>query len=263
MNKFQNRVVWMTGASSGLGEAMAKAFRREGAQLILSSRNTAELERVRNECGGDSQTIVVLPLDLADIGSLNAKATEALVAFGRVDVLVNNGGVGTRGNALDIPVALDERVMRVNYLGQVALTKAVLPSMIKNKSGQIVVISSLSGMIGIPGSSAYAASKHALHGFFEALRTEVWKDGIGITMVLPGYVRTRISYNALLPDGTPLGRNDKAHANAMSADRAAAQIVNAVAKHKEEIYIGRESFAVYIYRLFPGLFRWAIKRIRF
>ncbi len=262
MNKFQNRVVWITGASSGLGEAMAKAFRREGARLILSSRNIAELERVRNECGGDSQNIVVLPFDLADVDSLSARATEALAAFGRVDVLVNNGGVGTRGKALEIPVALDERLMRVNYLGQIALTKAVLPSMIRNKSGQIVVISSVSGMVSTPGGASYAASKHALHGFFEALRTEVWKDGIGITMVLPGYVRTRISYNALLPDGTTLGRNDKAHANAMSADKAAAQIVNAVAKRKDEIYIGRESFAVYIYRFFPGLFRWAIKRVR-
>jgi short-subunit dehydrogenase len=242
---------------------MAKVFRREGAQLILSSRNVSELARVRNECGGDSQNIVVLPLDLEDIGSLNAKATEALAAFGRVDVLVNNGGVGTRGQAPEIPIALDERVMRVNYLGQVALTKAILPSMIRQKSGQIVVISSLSGMISIPGASSYSASKHALHGFFESLRTEVWRDGIRITMVLPGYVRTRISYNALMPDGTTLGRMDRAHANAMSADKAAAQIVNAVAKRKEEIYIGRESFAVYIYRFFPGLFRWAVRKVRF
>ncbi|MGB8645750.1 MAG: SDR family oxidoreductase [Anaerolineae bacterium] len=263
MNRFQDKVVWITGASSGLGEALAYAFRSEGARLILSARNGTELERVRKQCGGGEQEVVALPLDLADTAGLKARAEQALAVFGRIDVLVNNGGVGTRGQALEIPVDLDERVLRVNYLGTVALTKAVLPSMIERKQGQIVVISSLMGKISVPGGSAYAASKHALHGFFEALRAEVWREGIHITLVMPGYVRTNISINALKPDGTTFGKMDRAHANALSADKAARQIVDAVAKRKAESYIGREVFGVYIYRLFPGLFRAAVKRIRF
>ncbi len=261
-SRFQDRVIWITGASSGLGEAMAYAFRAEGARLILSARNVEELERVKKQCGGPEQEVVVLPLDLEDIPALKGKADEALRAFGRMDILVNNGGLGTRGAALEIPVELDERIMRINYLGAIALTKAVLPSMIERKQGQIVVISSLMGKFSTPGSAAYAASKHALHGFFESLRAEVWRKGIHITMVMPGYVRTKISINALMPDGTPLGRMDRNHANAMLPEKAARQIVNAVAKKKEELYIGRESLAVYIYRFFPGLFGFAIKRIR-
>ncbi len=262
MNRFQDKVVWITGASSGLGEAMSYAFRREGARLILSSRNVAELERVRATCGGDEKEVAVLPLDLADVESLKSKAEQAEGVFGRVDVLVNNGGLGTRGRTIDIPVKIDEQILRVNYLGTVALTKAILPSMIERKQGHIVVISSLMGKFSTPGGSAYAASKHALHGFFEALRAEVWRDGIKITMVMPGYVHTNISINALKPDGTQFGKMDRAHANAMSAEVAARQIVNAVAIGKEELYIGREAAAVLLYRLFPGIFRWGVKRIR-
>ena len=254
--------MWITGASSGLGEALAYAFSGEGARLVLSARRTNELERVRDGCPGDKHGVVVLPLDLAEVDSLNGKAEQALAAFGRVDILVNNGGLGTRGRALEIPVELDDRLLRVNYLSAVALTKAVLPSMIERKQGHIVVISSISGKFGLPGSAAYAATKHALHGFFDSLRAEVWRDGIRVTIVCPSYVRTNISIHALKPDGTPLGKMSRAHANAMSAEAAAARILTAVARAKEEVYIGREAWAVHLHRLAPGLFRRAVRRFR-
>jgi dehydrogenase/reductase SDR family member 7B len=259
--KFRDQVVWITGASSGIGEALAYAFDRVGAKLILSSRHADELERVRENCRGDHNNIVVLPLDLANLESLPQKAEQALAAFGRIDILVNNGGVGQHSRALETSLSVDQALMLTNYLGQVALTKAVLPAMIQRKSGHIVVVSSVSGKLGVPMRSAYAASKHALHGFFESLRAEIWRDQIKVTLVCPGFVRTNIRMNALKGDGTPRGKAAKPHPNAISAETCAAQILEAVAKGKEEVYIGRQRFAIYAYRFFPGLFSQFLRRM--
>jgi dehydrogenase/reductase SDR family protein 7B len=259
---FKDKVVWITGGSSGIGEALAYAFDRAGAKLILSSRHADALERVRENCRGDHKDTVVLPLDLADLDSLPHKAEQALAAFGRIDILVNNGGIGQHSRASETSLKVDQALMLTNYMGQVALTKAVLPSMIRRKSGHIVVISSVTGKIGVPMRSAYAASKHALHGFFDSLRAEVWRDHVRVTVVCPGFVRTNIRVNALRADGTPFGEGPPPHPNAMSAEACAAQILSAVAKGKEEVYIGRESLAIYAYRFFPGLVSQVLRRMR-
>jgi len=262
MMKFKDKVVWVTGASSGIGEMLAYSFRREGAKLILSSRHGEALERVRQNCQHANSDIVVLPLDLADLGSLPQKAEQALAAFGRIDILVNNGGIGQYARAVETSFSVDETLMRINYLGQVALTKAVLPAMLKRKAGHIVVVSSVTGKIGAPMRSAYAASKHALHGFFDSLRAEIWREQIKITIVCPGYVRTNLRVNALGGDGTPRGKLAVAYTDAVSAEACAAEIVKAVLKQKEEVYIGRQRFAVYADRLFPGLVSQALRRIQ-
>jgi dehydrogenase/reductase SDR family member 7B len=249
--RFKDKVVWITGASSGIGEALAIAWSREGATLVLSARNKTELERVRNACV-DPTKHKVLPLDLTDTNAILAAAK----GVPRVDVLVHSGGVSQRSFAAETDLATDRAIMDLNYFGTVALTKAVLPRMLARREGQIVPITSVIGYVAIPTRSAYAASKHALHGFFEALRAETAKDGIAITIVVPGYVRTKVSENALRGDGTPHGQLDETHAKAMRAEDAAIRIIDAVARKKAEVRVGgKEIWAVPLRRFLPALTR--------
>lgn len=255
--RFAGKTVWITGASSGIGEALAVAWSREGARLVLSARNAAELERVRRACD-DPERHRVVPLDLTDTDAINTAAQRV----GAVDVLVHSGGVSQRSFAAETDLATDRAIMELNYFGTIALTKAVLPSMLARKSGHIVPISSVIGYVGIPTRSAYSASKHALHGFFEALRAETAKDGIRITMVVPGYVRTKVSENALRGDGSRHGKLDDTHAKAMLPERAAEKIVDAVARNRAEVRVGgKEIWAVLLRRFLPGLTR-RVLRVR-
>jgi dehydrogenase/reductase SDR family protein 7B len=242
--RFRDKVVWVTGASSGIGEAVAVAFSREGAKLIMSSRNAAELERVRKACAGDGHRVV--PLDLT--------RPDSFPSVGDVDVLVHSGGVSQRSLAVDTDLATDHAIMELDFFGTVALTKAVLPAMLARKSGHIVPISSVVGYVGTPLRSTYAAAKHALHGFFDSLRAEVAKDGILVTIVCPGYIRTNVSRNALTGNGTAFGKMDDTHENAMRPEECARRIVDAVAKRKQEVVIGgKEAWAVPLKRFFPGV----------
>jgi len=242
--RFRDKIVWVTGASSGIGEAVAVAFSREGARLILSSRNAAELERVREACEGDGHRVV--PLDLT--------RPDSFPSVGEVDVLVHSGGVSQRSLVVDTDLATDRAIMDLNFFGTVALTKAVLPSMLARKSGHIVPISSVVGYVGTPLRSTYSASKHALHGFFDSLRAEVAKDGIAVTIVCPGYVRTNVSRNALTGNGTAFGKMDSTHEHAMRPEECARRIVDAVAKRKQEVVIGgKEKWAVPLKRFFPRI----------
>lgn len=253
--RFKDKVVWITGASSGIGEALALAWSREGASLVLTARRAAELERVRNACV-DPEKHRVLPLDLKDMSAIAAAAKEVP----RVDILVHSAGVSQRSFAAETALSTDRAIMELNYFGTVALTKAVLPQMLARRSGQIVPISSVIGYVAIPTRSAYAASKHALHGFFEALRAETAKDGIVITMVVPGYVRTRVSQNALRGDGTSHDQLDLTHANAMLPAVAARKIIDAVARKKPEMRVGgKEIWAVSLRRFLPALTRWIVR----
>jgi short-subunit dehydrogenase len=252
---FLNKVVWITGASSGIGEALARAFYQRGAKVILSARREEELNRVQASLGAKPEKMLVLPLDLADHDSL-AKMTEtALAKFGRIDILVNNGGISQRALTKDTKLDVDKKIMAVNYFGTVALTKAVLPIMLKQKSGQIVAISSLAGKFGTPLRSAYAASKHALHGFFESLRAETWHDGIKVMIVCPGYIHTNISVNALKGDGAVFNKMDQAVANGQSPEVCAQKILQGIEQGKNEIFIaGSDIKLIYIKRFFPNRF---------
>jgi short-subunit dehydrogenase len=252
--------VWITGASSGIGEALAYAFHHAGAKLILSARREDELKRMQGQCGGESAARI-LPLDVTQAAELPDKAKQALQMFGGIDVLVNNAGVTQRSLVKDTELEVYRRLMEVNFFGAVALTKAVLPSMVKNKSGHIVVISSLVGKFGTPLRSGYAAAKHALHGFFDSLRAEVARDGIKVTLVCPGYIRTDISLHALRGDGSFHSKMDAGQAKGMPVEQCAAEILKAVARGKEEIYVGgRDKYIVYVKRFFPRLFSRMIAR---
>lgn len=247
-------VIWITGASSGIGEASAKKFSKEGFVLILSSRKVNELERVKNQCA-HPEAIRLFPLDLSDSSDFDRKAAEAIAFFGKIDIVLHNGGISQRSLIKETQLNVDRKLMEVNYFGTVALTKAVLPHFIQNKSGQFAVVTSLVGKFASPYRSSYAASKHALHGFFDTLRAEHYQDGIAVTLICPGFIRTKVSINALTADGSPLGEMDEAQDKGMSPEQCAIEMYDAILSKKEEVYIGgKETLAVYLKRFFPGIF---------
>ncbi len=249
------KVIWLTGASSGIGEALAYALASRGALLALSARREDVLENVRSKCANSGQHFV-LPLDMRQPNSFAAAGESVHSRFGRIDVLIHSAGISQRSTAVDTELKVDRYLMELNYLGPVALTKQVLPSMLAHGDGQIVVISSLLGKFAMPMRSAYSASKHALHGFFDALRAEVETQGIAITMVCPGFVRTNASFNALEGDGTPHNKMDAPIARGLPPDECARRIVRAIERRRREAYICRkEIFGLYLSRFAPGLFR--------
>lgn len=254
--------VWITGASSGIGEALAGAFARAGARLVLSARREGELERVRRGLPRADEHRVVA-FDMADPEAVEAAAREVLAAGERLDVLVLNAGITQRALARDTTLAVDRRLFEVNFFGPVALTKAVLPALRAQGGGRLVVVSSLVGKIGTPLRSGYAASKHALHGFFESLRAEEHDAGIRVTMVLPGFIRTPLPVTALTGDGTPQGRMDRAQLEGMDPEDCAERALRAVLRGRDEVLIGgKERFAVLLGRLAPGLLRRVLRRAR-
>jgi dehydrogenase/reductase SDR family protein 7B len=250
----KNKVVWITGASSGIGEQLVYAYSKQGAKLIISSRNRDELFRVKGNCSTPA-LVHVLSLDLENTAALPAKANDAIRIFGNIDLLINAGGVAQRGLGLDTPIDIEQRIMNVNFWGTVALSKAVIPVMINQGGGQVVCISSLVGKFGTPFRTAYSASKHALHGYFDSLRSEVYKQNIIITMICPGFVKTNVAINAYMPNGVAQGKSDEAIDNGMSPVECAKEIVKAIAAKKEEVYIGgKEVKGILFKRLLPGLF---------
>jgi dehydrogenase/reductase SDR family member 7B len=255
-------IIWITGASSGIGEAAAKKFSKEGYSLVLSSRNVNELERVKNECAYP-EAIRLLPIDLSDNSSFDQKASEAIAFFGKIDIVLHNGGISQRSLIKETKLEVDRKLMEVNYFGTVALTKAILPHFIEKKSGQFAVVTSLVGKFASPYRSSYAASKHALHGFFDTLRAEHYQDGISVTMICPGFIRTQVSINALTADGSPLGEMDEAQDKGMSPEACASELFDAILSKKEEVYIGgKETLAVYLKRFFPGIFSKILRKAK-
>jgi len=235
--RFRNKVVWITGASSGIGEALAYAFAREGAHLILTARRRERLEAVRDACTGEGKRLL-LPFDVTDYDCHPTMVGAAIEHFGQVDILVNNAGVSQRSLVLETDFSVDRRIMEVNYFSVVSLTKTVL-------------------------RSAYCASKHALHGYFDALRAEVYDSNIHITLICPGFVRTEVSLHALRGDGQEHGRMDETIEKGMPAEVCARHILNALHKRKEEVYIARyEKIALYLKRFAPGLFSKLIRRAK-
>ncbi len=254
MGSYTNQTVWITGASSGIGEALAYEFAKQGANLIISARRADELQRVQALCA-DPSKVQILTLDLAAHDTFAAKTAEALAFFGQIDVMVHNAGISQRSLAKDTSLEVDRKLMDVNYLGTVGLTKALLPHFLQRKAGQLVVITSLVGIIGSPLRSGYAASKHALHGFFDSLRAELANYNVGVTLICPGYIATNVSVNALTGDGSKQNSMDTKTAAGLQPDEAARQMVWAINNRKLEVYIGKgETWAIYLKRYLPSLF---------
>ncbi|MBG6186192.1 SDR family oxidoreductase [Flavobacterium sp. CAN_S2] len=252
MNSISGKIVWITGASSGIGEALAYELAARNCKLILSARNSDALEVVKSKCS--TSEVVILPFDLSDFDNAKNHVENAIAAFGKIDILVNNGGVSQRSLIADTDFEVDKKLIEVDYLGTVALTKALLPHFIKNKKGHFVTITSLMGKFGSPYRSGYCGAKHALHGFFDVLRMEHQRDNINVTLICPGFIQTNVAFNALTADGSKQNTDDEATLNGMPTSVFAKKFVKAVEGEKFEVYIGgKEVLGVYLKRFFPKL----------
>ena len=257
MNYFQDKVIWITGASSGIGEELAKQLSVLGGKLILSARSVEKLESLKDSIA-NSENHLVVPMDLAENTHFDDLAKKVIDRFGRIDFVFNSGGISQRSEVSETTMEVDRKIMEVNYFGNVALAKAVLPYMQQQKSGHFIVTSSIAGKFGFYLRSAYAASKHALHGFYESLSLEEAKHNVFVTIVCPGKINTPISVSALTGDGTPHNEMDHNQATGMSVDECVRQIIKATEKRKREVLIGnKEILAAKIKRFSPALF-WKI-----
>lgn len=258
----KDKVVWITGASSGIGEALVYEYNKLGALLIISARNREELFRVKANCKNQIN-VHVLSFDLNETATLNEKAANALRIFGKIDILINSGGISQRSLALATTLETEQKLLNVNFWGTVILSKAVLPSMIAQNNGSIVCISSLVGKFGTRYRSAYAASKHALHGYFDSLRIEIDNPNIHIMLACPGFIKTNVTINAVTADGSKQGTMDDAQENGMLPEVCAKEIVKAINTKKEEVYIGgKETRGVLLKRFFPKLFSKIIRKAK-
>ena len=249
----ENKTIWITGASSGIGKGLAIALSKYSCNLILSSRRKETLEEVKLWCNNQDR-VAVLPFDLSDFENLKYIAEKAISCFGNVDVVINNGGISQRSLVIDTDVSVDKKLMEVDYLGTVGLSKTILPHFVANKKGHFVTVSSLMGKFSSPYRSGYCGAKHALHGFFDALRMEHEKDNVKVTMICPGFVNTEVAKNALTGDGSQQNSQDKATENGLSVEEFSKKMIKAIENEKFEVYIGKkEVLGVYLKRFFPKL----------
>nr|WP_315028526.1 SDR family oxidoreductase [uncultured Chryseobacterium sp.] len=263
-NYFDNKIIWITGASSGIGEALVKELTlKTNAKIILSSRKEKELYQVAEKAGLTTDRYGIIPMDLVNYKEMPDIAAKAVEKFGKIDILINNAGLSQRSLAMETDIEVDKRLIEVDFIGTVALTKAVVPYMIKNEGGQIVVVSSLMGIFGAPMRSGYAGAKHALHGFFDALRAELYQKKISVTIICPGFIQTNISINAVVGNGSTQGTMDEATQKGMPVDVFARKMLKAIEKRKNQKAIGgKEVMAVYLKRFFPGLLAKVVRRAK-
>ena len=258
MPSIKNKIIWITGASSGIGEALAYVLATKNCKLILSGRNMEALEKVKLKCNGE---VVLLPFDLTDFDNAKYNTQKAIEAFGNIDILINNGGISQRSLLVETDFNVDKRLIEVDYLGTLAITKAILPHFIKNKSGHFVTITSLMGKFGSPYRSGYCGAKHALHGFFDVLRMEHQKDNIHVTLICPGFIQTNIAKNALTANGSKQNIDDNATQNGMPVAIFAKKFIKAVEANKFEAYIGgKETMGVFLKRFFPKFLHYYVLR---
>jgi short-subunit dehydrogenase len=252
---YEHKIIWITGASSGIGAALVLQLAQFKLKLIISARREAELNKLKEQCSSMPAEIVVLPFDLSNIATFESVVEQALQQFGKIDLLFNNGGVSQRSLAKETPLLVDRKMMEINFFANIQLSKLLLPSMLKQHYGHFVVTSSISGKFGFYERSAYAASKHALHGFYESLYLENKDQGIRITMLCPGSIKTNIALFALNKEGLPASAADARLDNGMEASACAQKIISAVAKEKKEVLIGKsELIPAYLKRFLPALF---------
>ncbi len=254
-NIFEEKVAWITGASSGIGESLVYEFVRLGSTVIASSNDMPGLERVRDACGDRSPKVHCVPFDLSDTTGIEKIVEDQIKNHGKIDYLLNLGGISQRARIDETPLWLDRKIFEINYFGTISLTKAILPYMMRQKSGHVLATSSISGRFGFPLRSSYSASKQALHGFFETLYLENKSSNIKSSVIIPGRVNTSISIHALNAEGKEHGKLDDGQARGISPGKAAKIILKGIKKDKREILVGRnELLLLYIRRYTPWLF---------
>lgn len=260
---FKGKILWVTGASSGIGRAVAIELSTKKCHLILSSRNKKKLENVAALCNNNGSTTDVVPIDLSDSETIKNAGVYAIKKYQKIHGLYHFSGISQRSLANETDIKIVRQLFEINFFGIVELTKAVLPAMIKNGGGQIGVTTSIVGKFGFLHRSSYAATKHALQGFFESLRAENVSNNILVSIIIPGRVKTNISLNALNKHGKTYNKTDKGLQNGMLPDKAAKQIVKQLQNEKKEILVGgKELLMVYIRRFVPKLFYYLVTKIK-
>ncbi len=260
---FTGKTIWITGASSGIGKAVAREISKNKAHLILSGRKEKALLEVAKFCEENGSITTIIPFDLNNSKSVESAGKEVLDEFPRIDCLYHFGGISQRSFVSETPLFVDRKIFEVNYFGTIALTKVVLPSMIRNGGGQIAVTSSIVGKFGFPYRSSYSASKHALHGFFESLRAENADNNVRVSIIIPGRIKTNISVNAINKEGKAHSKMDKGQDTGMSAEQSAKIICKKLKRERKEILFGgRETIMVHIRRFWPGFFYYMSSRVK-
>ena len=250
--KFKDLTIWITGASSGLGEALALAFAKKGATIILSGRNEDKLEAVKEQCK-KSKNHHIVPFDISDSEQTQAAYKSAINKAGKIDWLINNAGVSQRSLIMETSEDVERKIMELDYFAQTRLTRLVLPAMLEQGGGKIVMISSIAGLIGTQYRGAYSAAKAAIHLWANSLRAELYDQGIEVATIFPGFIQTNVSINALTGDGSALGTMDEATSKGLTASEFAKQVVKALSKGEEYIIVGgrQERMATRVNRLSP------------
>lgn len=257
-----NTTIWLTGASSGIGKELALQLSRFRPTLILSARNIDKLTKTANLCKKNGAKTIIQPLDLENTNSIKTATAQIFDQNLNIDLLINNAGVSQRSLSYETSFDVDRKIMEINYFGTVLLTKLVLPKMIERRSGHIVVVSSLAGKLGFPLRSAYSASKHALHGFFETLAIEISKFNINVTIAIPSHIRTNIDINALTHNGEKTNKPDPKIKSGIPADKCAKKIIRAIEKNKYQVFIaGKDILAYYLHKISPTLYIKLIQKL--
>lgn len=255
---FNGKLIWITGASSGIGESMAIQLNNMGAKVIASARREEKLFKLKKACIFPDNLHIV-PLDITDQNSID-KAVKEVKIFNSLDLVIHNAGIAQKGLVIENEMEVDRRIMETNYFGTVALTKAILPIFLKQGHGWFSIVSSFAGVLGIPGRSAYAASKHALHGFFESLRAETMNCNLDVSFIIPGFINTNITVKGLTGNGQQYGKLEKSHRLGMSAEQCANDIIDGLKKKQKRILVGKnEVLLLYINRLSPALSKYIIR----
>jgi Short-chain dehydrogenases of various substrate specificities len=246
MQNFNGKVVWITGASSGYGEAVAKACAKAGAKLVLSARRTEKLNQLAKNLGN----AVVVPLDLAQFDTFEQRVKEAIAAFGHIDIMMHNGAIAQNAKVMDTTLAVERHIMDVDYFSYTELNRLVLPHMQARKSGQIVVTSGLLAHLALPGRSSYAAAKAALIAYFDCLRVELMGQGIDVTILIPGAMQTALAAKAVQADGEPdATKADHVSPAGVSLEEAARQTLTLIAEKRMQAYVGLEDDSFRLWQL--------------
>ena len=261
---WKDKVVWITGASSGIGEALVHSLKNSGAKIILSARRKEELNRVRNESGWEEKDSLIIPLDLENYNILKDLPVLVIQKFGRIDILINNGGISQRSLAHETTLSTYQSLMDINFFGNIALSLAVLPYFRNKKEGHIVSIGSIAGKFGVPFRTGYSSSKFALTGFYEALRAENINENLKVTLIYPGFIKTKISENAVSGDGSKHGKIDPGIKEGIDVQTCANQILSAIVSGKLESVIAsrKEKFAIFLHQNFPRIFAKVIAKAK-
>lgn len=234
-NFFEENVIIITGATAGIGKELAIQLSYQKAFLSLAARDETRLNKIAEECRANGARVLIVPTDVSEKEQCRNLIDKTVSEFGRIDSLINNAGISMWARFDEITdLSLLEKIMQVNYFGSVYCTYFALPYL-KKSNGRIVGISSLTGKTGVPTRTGYAASKHAMAGFFDSLRIELMNSGVTVTMIYPGFVATEVRERAFGSDGKPLGKSHLDEKNVMPVDECAKQIMNAVSKRKREL----------------------------